>query len=946
MSSRSIQYVFELIDRFSPIASKLSDVARKAEQSIMGMGKAAQQAEASVGRGAASAIERMRQRALEADPALQRATQRLREFGAAGEAAANRVRNLTQAHREIVKLEKEAALRNRYAGGGTRSSSSRSEAVHGVANAYFGAHLITSAAQYVSGFLDHANKVIVNEQKLKLNSFSDDQLKRARAEAGRLTGKYANVSRGDVMEMMYEGISIHGDAEDAIAKVELQARLASFLQSFEGGKHSGHTSAYNREVFAAIKSMEMKGVLEEMDPTRRKAEIEKYLGSMMAMKAVYGDQAKLTEYLTAQKRAGTAFYQFSDQFRFSALPAMVQEISGPVIGQQLMTAYQTIVGGTKLNQQTQIPMMKKYGLYDAKTGRFVQSFQDLYRNDPMTAAADILQRAGKAYGLDMSTESGQAEAKAKAMLDIVKLFPNRNASMLFSNIFQSTNNLRKHIDQMKRAQQEIADIRSGKAVFNTTTKAGAEASASRQFYNILDALGGPMVPAYVARMNNLAQALNSVGNSINTVVGRNPAAASAFGHAAVVGMGALAALTTLAMAGFAYAGIRTGLGFLMGSGAGAVAARTATSAVAGPLAGAAVGATMATMATRATMAARAMGTARVAAVGVGAAGIVAALGMRSFHSAVNGLGGAAGFVARVLRTAFYGTMLSYAIPAVWHFRKDLAAVGDYVMTFGQNLYNVLDTAFNKRFGSRERKAATKKLFEDLGFTGEMPDIKSWVSGLVERTKAELENSGWASYIRFFFSGDQQRMPYGERSELHKASALMGGRGVPRSYANADDIITNTTDLATKYGMGLDSKIGQELITSANNAARAARAAGIVDDMGLYTGNGQEGLVTSTRYYDDMFDRHARFVPGGIPTADRFGFGGEGFQAYVNGIPAGDAQREIAIRSVIDVSAPSVPIQVQVTGTINGAVTGSGQGTVTVAPRGESAPVDSTAVGAP
>jgi len=453
--------------------------------------------------------------------------------------------------------QKAAAKRNSFFGGGHGGGDGvmgnmMSAGIVG----YMGIH----AVKGMGHFLDHANEQMMAKQKMAMVGFKGELMTEADHIATALSGKFKNLSKADVLSQLYEGVAIHGDAKHAIENVEAQVKLSSFLQAWDGGKHAGRAGDWNREVFAAIKSMEMFGVLNETSEEKKTADINNYLGAMMSMKTLYGDQAKLSEYLTMQRRAGASFYRLSDEFRFGILPAMIQERGGATVGQQLMTGFQTIIGGTKL-RKSQINAMKSYGIYDEKSGRFSKDFGDSYLHNPFETAQILASEVAKKHSLDTSKAGDLEKLKDVLTKDIGWLFPNRNAAGEFMDMIMNSKNFMKHAEALKDVRKEMDAIAKGE-FFAAKTWGGAQASVSKQWGNLLSELGGPMMAPAMAGLNGLASAFNNATGSVHAWVAANPDMAATMGKVATWGTAGLAAAAGLAAVGFAVKALGSGLGAL------------------------------------------------------------------------------------------------------------------------------------------------------------------------------------------------------------------------------------------------------------------------------------------------------------------------------------------------------------------------------------------------
>ena len=465
-------------------------------------------------------------------------------------------KQIAMQERAAAAAQKAAAKRNSFFGGGHGGDGVMGNLMNAGLVGYMGVHMVKGMGH----FLDHANEQMMARQRMAMVGYKGELMSEADKLATELTGKYRNISKAGVLEQMYEGVAIHGDAKHALENVEAQVRLASFLQSWDGGKHAGRSGDWNREVFSAIKSMEMMGVLNEHDPAKKKSDIDGYLGAMMAMKALYGDQAKIGEYLTAQKRAGASFYRLSEDFRFGILPAMIQERGGSMVGQQLMTGFQTIVGGTKL-RKSQIAAMKGYGIYDEKTGRFKQQFVDSYLHNPFETAQILAGDIAKKHGLDPAKAEDLEKLKDFMTKDMSWLFPNRNAAGVFMDMIMNNKNFLKHAEALKAVRSEMDAIAKGE-FFAAKTFGGAKASVAAQFGNLLATLGGPMLPPAIAGLNSLSTTFHDWSSGLEKFFSAHPEMASNIGTAATYAGAALAGAAVLAAVGFAVRVIGSGLGAL------------------------------------------------------------------------------------------------------------------------------------------------------------------------------------------------------------------------------------------------------------------------------------------------------------------------------------------------------------------------------------------------
>jgi hypothetical protein len=498
MAGGDVNYYIRLVDYFSPVVEKVMKASAQATKSLDAMAKQSEAVDKAMAT-AGTAANTMARGIEGIGKAAQSSVSSLRSF-------VSEVRTV-QSNLEKGIFNKLNAAPSGGKGPGPMFSGSHNALGYAL-NAYLGYSIGQSMAHTAGHVLQKANEQIMAKYKMGQVGFDDNLMRGADSAVGRLTNKYTNVSKGELYEQLYEGVSIYGNAEESLHNVEQQARLMSFLKVWEGGAHSGNSKKYMQETYAAIKSMEMRGVLNEEDPTRRQAGIDNYMNSMIAMKVLYGDQANLNSYLAAQRKAGSSFYKLSDDFRFNYMPAMIQERGGATVGQMLMTAYNTMQGGVKLSKN-QLATMSQYDLLDPKTGRYRKDIIQAFTDNPMKAMGMIAKSVAGKDGIDLSTNEGIEKLKNRLPEVMPWMFPNRNASALFMDMFMNEKNLEKHANAMRKVREEMDKIAKGD-FFRATTYGGALGSVAKQWDNFLGALGKPLMPGAIDQLNNVAWAMNQM----------------------------------------------------------------------------------------------------------------------------------------------------------------------------------------------------------------------------------------------------------------------------------------------------------------------------------------------------------------------------------------------------------------------------------------------------
>jgi hypothetical protein len=194
------------------------------------------------------------------------------------------------------------------------------------------------------------------------------QVQQAYNKAWDLTAQFKNMSPVEILKMTNDARMTFGDQDTATHHINPYVEMASFLKAYEGGKHGGSNSNLLAEVNAAMKSGEIAG---KITPEA----MEEHVKQLTAMKIAYGEQLKISTYLTAQRAGGVALRNSSDSFRYGMFPALVQE-NGSSAGVMLMTAFNKIVAGVgnrtlSLQRMDEIGLLKKDQIKYDKTGRAI-----------------------------------------------------------------------------------------------------------------------------------------------------------------------------------------------------------------------------------------------------------------------------------------------------------------------------------------------------------------------------------------------------------------------------------------------------------------------------------------------------------------------------------------------------------------------------------------------
>lgn len=345
--------------------------------------------------------------------------------------------------------------------------------------------------------IDHGNDLVKIQRDMATAGVNATQVQQAYAKAWQLTAKYQNMSAVEILKMQNDARGTFGTQDQATNHIEPFVDAASFLKAFDGGKHAAHAEGLMREINAAMKSGEIAG---KITPEA----MEEHVKQLTAMKVAFGDQLKITQYLTAQRAAGVALRNSSDAFRYGMFPALVQE-NGPNAGVMLMTAFNKIVAGVgnrtlSLQHMDELGLLKKdYIKYD-KVGRAIGLKDPEGIANSREAAINFGDWVHKTLVplLDKQTKDPIRQAQL-----ISGMFPDRNAAKAITEIVQQYSKLTKDaaLIQQARAAQNNKGYTAGswdaqKQAFQT------------QWINLLDSLGAPLVQTATENLARLNETLS------------------------------------------------------------------------------------------------------------------------------------------------------------------------------------------------------------------------------------------------------------------------------------------------------------------------------------------------------------------------------------------------------------------------------------------------------
>jgi hypothetical protein len=539
LAARTVTYIFELIDRFAPNAAKLSEAAKKAQQSVHGLANAFDAAE---GRGAKFAIAERR---------------RMEELARARET------HITQAEKSLHRYEQQSQRFQR--------------AIGTTATAMMTFGLGNQVMKSFDNIMTKASQIPTMREKLRFAGQSQGQIAFAESEAYRLSSVYKNMSAAEVMEIINDArANLTGSFEEVVKHIEPFVKLGGFFKAYDGGSHAGGHKKLLEELNAAMQSGELLG---KITP----AQLAQHVEQLGRLKVVYGDRLSMKAYLQAQRASAASLMMMDDDFKYGFFPALVQSMSTRA-GVGLGTLTNKSVAGIMMKGYS-LEFMREIGMIDwahTKTdkkgnivpGHFGLKNEDLAGSNPMLWTwRELLPRLAQAKhgikGLEIGSLRSEFE---KALSDpsygthhleellqkmnqgdlrrlLGKAWADRTGVALSEEFIMQAPKLIKDLHLLKQVRKEFEG-------FKTYDK--AKQTLEAQWMNMVGALGGPVVDFASKRLEKLA----SVFETIATWARAHPETAKWATNIAMVGA---AALTAAAGLGAAVLSLKL-MGALLGGG--------------------------------------------------------------------------------------------------------------------------------------------------------------------------------------------------------------------------------------------------------------------------------------------------------------------------------------------------------------------------------------------
>jgi hypothetical protein len=368
-------------------------------------------------------------------------------------------------------------------------------ALAGVGGMFVGGVMLEGMEEVVK----HGNDLVRLQRNMYQAGASMTDVQNAYAKAWEMTGKYANMSATEVLQMMNDARMTFGTQDVAIQHIDPFVKMGAFLKAYDGGAH-GSGDELLSELNAAMKSGELSG---KIDPKT----MEENAKQLTAMKVAYGQQVNILAYLQAQRTAGVALRNTDDAFRYGIFPALVQE-QGASAGTMSMTAFQKLVAGTR-NSTAALREMVELGLIEGgdkridydKIGRAIRI------NDPtaIKSGDDFAKNPAEWVWtvLKPLLEQKAHNNPIREAQIISRMFPDRNAAKFITELVQQEAKLKKDAQAMMNVRKDFESYLDGSLDYQME-------GFSTQWKNLMDALGAPVVKQATAMLGALNQELSGV----------------------------------------------------------------------------------------------------------------------------------------------------------------------------------------------------------------------------------------------------------------------------------------------------------------------------------------------------------------------------------------------------------------------------------------------------
>lgn len=275
-----------------------------------------------------------------------------------------------------------------------------------------------------------------------------------------------------------------GSTAHAIAFAPIAAKTNAMLSSFRGKPSD--------EGYELAKALELRGA------ANNPVEMQKQANMMLQAIIASGGKLQASDFLTTFKYAKTAALGWSDEFTYTVLPTLMQEVKGKAggtgtAGTGLMSAFMEFMGGV-MPQRT-LGTWQKLGLLDPKKIVWTKTGSakgllpgaiiggNEFGQNPRDWVNKILRPALVAAGY--TTRSQQ-------MQELPYLFPNRTASAQMGQFLLQDWKFKRDIPLIQQAKGL-----SGYRELLKTDPAAASLALQAQWTNLMTVLGRDVMPTLI-----------------------------------------------------------------------------------------------------------------------------------------------------------------------------------------------------------------------------------------------------------------------------------------------------------------------------------------------------------------------------------------------------------------------------------------------------------------
>lgn len=419
----------------------------------------------------------------------------------------------------------------------------------------------------VKDVLDHSNKLVTVQERLRIAGVAQGDVARATAESYRLAAKYG-LNVVETLQTMNEVRIPLGGISEAISHTKDLGAAMVVMRSLDSKR--GGDSHLADQVYNLVRSAEFRNAVSG-------PEFSKAIDLMVRAGVASGGRVNPTEFFAFSKYARGALPSLSDRFLYSYGPELAMEFKGSSAGTALASLYKNIVGGTMTTRGArllgQLGMINEGGAEFDKHGRIVRLKPggivgaDKFASDPDVFAGMLIEKM-KAKGLN--------ETQQRQWLSMI--FGNRSSEQMMGTLAYQRNRL----DRGAVGIAETMNIGDAAKELLAHDPVANMERFHNAWSNLLTSMGNALVEPAISAMQKLARMFDMLASFAR----EHPEMTKAGAYGAAGGAGLLVTGGAMAVAGAALSPVMKLLRFLGGGAAGGEAGAAGAASVAGGIAGA------------------------------------------------------------------------------------------------------------------------------------------------------------------------------------------------------------------------------------------------------------------------------------------------------------------------------------------------------------------------